>query len=46
MTDIAGLTWALDQSIPVDVIKDLLHKMDPSLEEVFQDVMLAAIRSQ
>ena len=43
MTDIAGLTWDLDQSIPVEVIRDLARKLDPTLMEVFTRVMLEVL---
>ena len=40
ITDIAGLSWDLDRSIPVEVIRDLMQKLDPSLQETFKDVLL------
>ncbi|MDP7204777.1 MAG: hypothetical protein QGH11_04370, partial [Pirellulaceae bacterium] len=42
---IAGLSWDLDQSIPVEVIRDLMQKLDPSLREIFEDVLLEALET-
>ncbi len=42
---IAGLTWDLDQSIPVEVIRDLTQKLDPSQREIFEDVLLEALET-
>ena len=35
--------WGLDQSIPVEVIRDLLQKLDPSLRDIFEDVLLEVL---
>ena len=42
---IAGLTWDLDQSIPVEVIRDLTQKLDPSQRETFEDVLLEVLET-
>jgi serine/threonine-protein kinase len=42
---IAGLWWGLDQSIPVEVIRDLLQKLDPSLRDIFEDVLLEVLEA-
>ena len=42
---IAGLTWDLDQSIPVEVIRDLTQKLDPSQREIFEDVLLEVLET-
>jgi len=43
---IASLTWDLDQSIPVEVIRELRQKLDPSLQETFEDVLLEVLETR